>query len=71
METIADIITGILLEPPSTNGVTTPEVFSAWQPTKMQSQLHDLEEILFDERADFKRAIAMLEEEMVDRNSFL
>ena len=54
----ADISTGILLEPPSTNGETTPEVFSAPQPNKLQKQLHDLELTLAIERVEFEKAIA-------------
>ena len=85
LESEADIIAGILLEPPSTNGYadcvmeekskTTPEVFFASQPIqpkgedKLQSQLHDLKVTLSNARAEFKRAIAVLQEEMVDRIS--
>ena len=38
---------------------------------KLESQLHNLEETLSNERAEFKRAIAVLKEEMVDRISFV
>ena len=74
----AETITGPLLEPPSTNGYadcategiaeTTPEVFFASHSIlqtgadKLESQVHDLEVTLSNERAEFKRAIAVLKE---------
>ena len=59
-----DIITGIILEQPSTNGESTPEVFSASVPDKLQV-LHDLELTMASERAEFKKAFAVLKEEML------
>ena len=63
-----DITIGIILEQPSTNGESTPEVFSASVPDKLQV-LHDLELTMASERAEFKKAFAVLKEEMLGSTS--
>ena len=59
-----DIITCVILEQPSTNGEKIPEVFSASSTDKLQ-YLHDMKVTLENERAEFKRTLLALKEEML------